>query len=278
MSGTLYIVATPIGNLADFSERGKVSLQQVDIIACEDTRHSRHLLDSIGVRKPLIALHQHNEQGSAQQLIMRILAGESVAVISDAGTPVVSDPGAVITRLAHENGITVVPIPGASAVMTALSASGLAGDQFIFAGFIPAKAGERQRFLGEYGASPLTTIFYETPHRIAATLDEMAQLFSPERILVIARELSKTYEQIVRLPVSEAPEWLVSDPNHGKGEFVLLLAGEEAPQTDDNWRAMADDLAASGVSSKDTAGLVAKYTGAKKKAVYQYLIDSERNF
>lgn len=275
MPGVLYIVPTPIGNVADMPPRGVASLQQVDVIACEDTRHSRYLLDMLGIDKPLVALHQHNEQGAAQHLIQRLLAGESVGVISDAGTPVVSDPGAVITALAHANGIQIVPIPGPSAVVTALSASGLSGEQYVFAGFIPSKAAERRKFLVAQGRYPMTTIFYETPHRIAETLADMQSLYDPERTLVIARELTKTFEQIVSLPIKEASAWLASDANHSRGEFVLLVSAYVAETDNTAWQQMADDCLKTTISAKDAAALIAKYTGVKKKMVYQYLIDNK---
>lgn len=275
MPGVLYIVPTPIGNVADMPPRGVASLQQVDVIACEDTRHSRYLLDMLGIDKPLVALHQHNEQSAAQHLIQRLLAGESVGVISDAGTPVVSDPGAVITALAHANGIQIVPIPGPSAVVTALSASGLSGEQYVFAGFIPSKAAERHKFLVAQGRYPMTTIFYETPHRIAETLADMQSLYDPERTLVIARELTKTFEQIVSLPIKEASEWLAGDANHSRGEFVLLVSAYAAETDNTAWQQMADDCLKTTISAKDAAALIAKYTGVKKKMVYQYLIDNK---
>ena len=272
MPGILYIVATPIGNLADMSRRGKDSLQQADVIACEDTRHSRHLLDAIGVDKPLLALHRHNERGSAHRLLDRLLGGANVAVICDAGTPGVSDPGALLVELALANDIRVVPIPGPCAAITALSASGFSSARFYFAGFIPPKIVARRAFLSAAGKRDCVTIFYEAPHRIGETLAAMAALYDKDRVLVIARELSKTFEQIVRLPIGEAPRWLAADAHHGKGEFVLLLEGEPESSAVEDWREMARELTAAGVSHRDTAALVAKYSGAKKKQVYRFLI------
>ncbi|SUX21396.1 Ribosomal RNA small subunit methyltransferase I [Cardiobacterium valvarum] len=272
MSGTLYIVATPIGNLDDISRRALATLQAADIIACEDTRHSRRLLDAYAIDRPLTALHQHNERGAAEALIRRLQAGENVALVSDAGTPLVSDPGALLTRLAHEAGIRISPLPGASSVITALSASGLPADRFTFAGFIPAKAGERQRFLDDYRTAMHTTIFFEAPHRISETLATMAGTFDGARPLVIARELSKQFEQIAHLSVATAPAWLAGDDNRRRGEFVLLL-GAAVAQTTADWQPLADDLRDAGLAAKTTAALVAKHTGANKKAVYQYLLD-----
>ena len=274
MSGVLFVVATPIGNLEDVSQRALAVLAAADIIACEDTRHSRRLLDAYGIDHPLLPLHQHNERGAAQALLQRLQEGANVALVSDAGTPLVSDPGALLTRLAHEAGIRVCPVPGASSVMAALSASGLPADRFQFAGFIPAKAGERQRFFAEFAAAAQTTIFFETPHRIAESLAAMAEIFDGARRLVVARELTKQFEQIAMLTVASAPAWLAEDDNRQRGEFVLLLEAAAAKEAAD-WQPLAEDLRAAGLSAKDTAALVAKHTGANKKAVYQYLLDNQ---
>ena len=276
MSGVLFVVATPIGNLEDVSRRALAVLAATDIIACEDTRHSRRLLDAYSIDRPLLPLHQHNERGAAQALLQRLQEGANVALVSDAGTPLVSDPGALLTRLAHEAGIRICPVPGASSVMAALSASGLPADRFQFAGFIPAKAGERQRFFAEFAAAAQTTIFFETPHRIAESLAAMAEIFDGARRLVVARELTKQFEQIALLTVASAPAWLAEDDNRQRGEFVLLLEAA-AEQEAADWQPLAEDLRAAGLSAKDTAALVAKHTGANKKAVYQYLLDNQAN-
>ena len=272
MNGVLFVVATPIGNLEDVSQRALATLAAADIIACEDTRHSRRLLDACGIDRPLLPLHQHNERSAAQALLQRLQEGANVALVSDAGTPLVSDPGALLTRLAHEAGIRICPVPGASSVMAALSASGLPADRFQFAGFIPAKAGERQRFFAEFAAATQTTVFFETPHRIAESLAAMAEIFDGARRLVVARELTKQFEQIAMLTVATAPAWLAEDDNRQRGEFVLLL-GAAVGQTTADWQPLADDLRDAGLSAKTTAALVAKHTGANKKAVYQYLLD-----
>ena len=276
MSGVLFVVATPIGNLEDVSRRALAVLAAADIIACEDTRHSRRLLDACGIDRPLLPLHQHNERSAAQALLQRLQEGANVALVSDAGTPLVSDPGALLTRLAHEAGIRICPVPGASSVMAALSASGLPADRFQFAGFIPAKAGERQRFFAEFAAAAQTTIFFETPHRIAESLAAMAEIFDGARRLVVARELTKQFEQIAMLTVASAPAWLAEDDNRQRGEFVLLLEAA-AEQEAADWQPLAEDLRAAGLSAKDPAALVAKHTGANKKAVYQYLLDNQAN-
>lgn len=275
MSGTLFIVATPIGNLQDISMRALDILRQVDVIACEDTRHSRRLLAHYGIDQPLYALHQHNEHRAAQQLLARIQEGADVALISDAGTPLISDPGQWLTQAALAADVRVSPIPGASSVMAALSASGLLANEFMFLGFVPSKKGERQRFIAEIATSTRTTVLFETPHRIAATLTDLASQLDAARELVIARELTKQFEQIVRLPLQKALDWLHADSNHARGEFVLLLAppANNAPDSA-QWQAMADDFHRAGLSNKDNAALVAKYSGANKKAVYQYLLDT----
>lgn len=275
MTGKLFVVATPIGHLQDISARALEVLRQAAVIACEDTRVSRRLLDAYGIDVPLVALHQHNERGVATQLVARLLAGDDVALVSDAGTPLVSDPGATLTRMAHEAGIGVSPVPGASAVMAALSASGLPGDSFQFAGFVPSRDGERARFLDRFVQSTMTTVMFETPHRIADTLAAMAAVYQADRRLVVARELTKQFEQIAALTVGEAQAWLAADSNHARGEFVLLLGAAEMQADDGAWQAMADDLRAAGVSNRDAAALVARYQGANKKAVYQYLIAAD---
>ncbi|MBV7434387.1 16S rRNA (cytidine(1402)-2'-O)-methyltransferase [Cardiobacteriaceae bacterium TAE3-ERU3] len=278
VSGVLYIVATPIGNLQDITARGQAILAQVDAIACEDTRHSRRLLDAYGIDKPLIALHQHNEHSASEMLLGRLRAGENIALVSDAGTPLISDPGQWLTRVALEQEVPVVPIPGVSSVMTALSVSGLPADQFVFAGFIPSKAGERTRFIETHGKHPMTTVFFETPHRIAASIAALAEQLDGSRMIVFARELTKQFEQIARMPLAEAADWLAADSNRSRGEFVLLLEGQSAAVSDEaQWQQMAIDLVHAGVSSKDCAALVAKYTGAKKKLVYQYIVDTEKS-
>lgn len=271
------MVATPIGNLSDMSARALSVLREVAVIACEDTRHTRRLCEAYAIKTPLVALHQHNERGSAQQLLQRLLAGQSVALVSDAGTPLISDPGATLTALAHQHGVKVSPIPGASSVLAALSVSGLMADSFVFAGFIPSKSAERQGFLQKYKAVTHTTVFFETPHRIAQTLTVMCELFAPSRELVIARELTKQFEQVVRLELAQALAWLAADAHHGRGEFVLVLAASEAQAQDDGlWQSMADEFLATGISAKDCANLVAKYGQAPKKTVYAYVLDRKK--
>src|SRR5690606_22020374 len=210
----LYVVATPIGNLGDLGLRAWQALQRCDVIAAEDTRSSRPLLDAWGIGTPLMAAHRHNEAAAAQTIVQRLEAGECVALISDAGAPAVSDPGARIVREVRQAGYPVVPVPGPSAVIAALMASGATSDEnpaFVFAGFSPSKAVARQQWLRQWLSVPAPVVFFESPHRLAAVLKDLAQLCESQREVTIARELTKRFEQIVTLPAEQAPAWLASD-------------------------------------------------------------------
>lgn len=222
-TGTLYVVATPIGNLGDITQRALATLQQVDAIAAEDTRHSVGLLRHFGISKPLLAVHEHNEQQSAQGLIKRLLAGESIALITDAGTPAVSDPGAVVVQAVRAAGVSVVPIPGVSALITALSAAGITSPGFYFEGFLPASASQRRKRLQILKAIPSTLVFYEAPHRIVECVQDLVEALGGQRQITLARELTKTFETIHTCLLTGAVDWLKSDPNQQRGEFVLLL-------------------------------------------------------
>lgn len=270
MTGTLYLVATPIGNLEDFSLRAQRILQNVAVIFCEDTRHSRYLCDHFAIDKPLHALHKHNEQEASNRVIAHLLSGEDVAYISDAGTPVVADPGAILVKKAQENGIKISPIPGASAVMSALSASGLLGNQFVFAGFIPAKG--QADFIRHWTSLGITTIFFETPHRLQETFTLLAQMLASDRICVVAREISKTFEEIVRVRAGELLDWLEEHPHRKKGEFVLLIEGKEEKTQDSVWQEMASTLYQAGLGAKETSKFVAQQTGGNAKQIYNFLI------
>lgn len=267
---TLYVLATPIGNVCDISIRALHVLALVDAVACEDTRNSATLLTRYGLNKPLIAAHQHNEREVAQKLIARLQAGERIAFISDAGTPGISDPGARMVDAVREAGLRVMPLPGASAAITALSASGLLEDQFYFVGFLPAKARQREQILGGLRTMPATLVFYEAPHRILDCVAALASLFEPTRQIVLARELTKLFEDIHRCPLGEALAWLEAEPNRIKGEFVVLLQG--APQQE----ATADvevtrilHILLADLPLKQAAQLAAQITGLKKNDVYQ---------
>jgi len=269
-TATLYIVATPIGNVTDISVRALHVLGMVDAVACEDTRNTGNLLTRFGLSRPMIAAHQHNEREVADKIIARLLAGERIALVSDAGTPGVSDPGARIVDTVRAAGLKVVPVPGASAAVTALSASGLVNDQFYFVGFLPAKAKQRESALQQLLTVSATMVFYEAPHRIVDCVEALAEVFPPERQVVFARELTKLFEEIHRCPLAEAMAWVKADPHREKGEFVVLLEGAAAGGD-------AEELEAERIlhillaecSVKQAANLTAQITGRKKNALYE---------
>jgi 16S rRNA (cytidine1402-2'-O)-methyltransferase len=269
-TASLYIVATPIGNVTDISLRALHLLALADAVACEDTRNTGHLLTRFGINKPLIAAHQHNEREVADKLIARLLAGERIALVSDAGTPGVSDPGARIVDAVRAAGLRVVPLPGASAAITALSASGLVNDQFYFVGFLPAKARQRETALQGLVAVTATMVFYEAPHRILDCVEALAAVFEPTRQVVFARELTKMFEEIHRCPLAEALAWVKADAHREKGEFVVLLEG--APAGADAGDAEAErilNILLAECSVKQAANLAAQITGRKKNALYE---------
>jgi len=269
-TATLYVVATPIGNVTDISLRALHVLTIVDAVACEDTRNTAQLMNRFGISKPLLAAHMHNEREAAEVLIGRLQAGERIALVSDAGTPAVSDPGARIVDAVRAAGLRVVPLPGASAAVTALSASGLVNDQFMFVGFLPARAKQRETVLQGLQGVTATMVFYEAPHRIVECAQALAEMFQPQRQVVFARELTKLFEEIHRCPLSEAAAWLKADAHRERGEFVLLLEGAPAA-------AEAGDAEAERVlrillaecSVKQAAALAAQITGQKKNALYE---------
>jgi 16S rRNA (cytidine1402-2'-O)-methyltransferase len=267
---TLYVVATPIGNVTDISLRALHVLSLADAVACEDTRNTAQLLTRFGLHKPLIAAHQHNEREAAETLIARLQAGERIALVSDAGTPAVSDPGARIVDAVRAAGLRVVPLPGASAAVTAISASGLVNDQFHFIGFLPAKAKQREGVLQQLRNVTATMVFYEAPHRIVECAMALAAAFGPTRQVVFARELTKLFEEIHRCPLSEAAAWLAADAHREKGEYVVLLEG--ATQAEDAGDAEAERILALLVAElpvKQAAALTAQITGRKKNALYE---------
>ena len=229
----LYIVATPIGNLADMTERAIQVLNDVSVIAAEDTRHSGLLLQHYSIKKPMLSLHQHNEQQRSETLLAKLQQGESVALISDAGTPLISDPGYRLVSLIREHGIQVVPIPGSCALIAALSASGLASDRFCFEGFLPTKKSTRIQQLESLVTESRTMIFYESPRRLVATLTDLIDVFGEDRQACIARELTKLHETINTQSLAELLKWVENDTQQQKGECVLLLAGAEQTSTTD---------------------------------------------
>lgn len=225
-TGTLYVVATPIGHLEDITYRAVKVLEEVDLIAAEDTRHSAKLLLYYGIHTPLFSLHEHNEQQQTKGLLVRLREGESVALISDAGTPLINDPGYRLVSAARTEGLKVSPIPGPCAAIAALSAAGLPGNRFVFEGFLPAKAVARRKRLQELADEVRTLVFYESSHRILQGLDDIRDFLGPKRQAVIARELTKTFETLQSGSLRELCNWLQEDPNHQRGEFVILVVGE----------------------------------------------------
>ena len=277
-TATLYIVATPIGNVTDISVRALHVLGMVDAVACEDTRNTGNLLSRFGLSRPMIAAHQHNEREVADKIIHRLLAGERIALVSDAGTPGVSDPGARIVDAVRAAGLRVVPVPGASAAVTALSASGLVNDQFYFVGFLPAKAKQRESALLQLLTVSATMVFYEAPHRILDCVAALASVFQPERQVVFARELTKLFEEIHRCPLAEALAWVQADLHREKGEYVVLLEG--APSGSDAQEAEAErilNILLAECSVKQAANLTAQITGRKKNALYDRALEIKGN-
>jgi 16S rRNA (cytidine1402-2'-O)-methyltransferase len=267
---TLYVVATPIGNVTDISLRALHLLSLADAVACEDTRNTAHLMTRFGLNKPLIAAHQHNEREVAQTLIARLQAGERIALVSDAGTPAVSDPGARIVDAVRAAGLRVLPLPGPSAAITAISASGLLNDQFYFVGFLPAKAKQRENILHSLRGVTATMVFYEAPHRILDCTTALVEAFEPTRQVVFARELTKLFEEIHRCILSEAVAWIRADAHREKGEFVVLLEGAtEAQDAEDVEAERILNILLAECSVKQAANLTAQITGRKKNALYE---------
>ncbi|MBK6425396.1 MAG: 16S rRNA (cytidine(1402)-2'-O)-methyltransferase [Blastocatellia bacterium] len=274
MSGTLYVVATPIGNLEDITRRALRVLGEVKVVACEDTRRTRTLLTHFGLATPTVSYHEHNESSRAAELIARLLDGESVALVSDAGTPCISDPGYRLVREAAAAGIDVVPVPGASAAVTALSASGLATDTFLFVGFMPSKRSARKARLAELAGVRETIVFYEAPHRIGAMLEDLREAFG-DREIVVAREITKLHEEIVRGSVSEVTAKLTAERH--RGEFVVVVEGASdrgAASGDDAIpaRERVAELEAEGLTRMDAVKRVAKERGLPKREVYREVV------
>ncbi|MFZ6773839.1 16S rRNA (cytidine(1402)-2'-O)-methyltransferase [Undibacterium sp. SXout7W] len=276
-AGTLYVVGTPIGNVADITLRALHLLSLADAIACEDTRNTSQLLSRYGISKPLIAAHQHNEREVAEKILQRLQAGERIALVSDAGTPGVSDPGAKIVDAIKRAGLPVSPLPGASAAISALSASGLIHDQFYFVGFLPAKAGQRDSALRSLQHVSATLIFYEAPHRIVDSVQALLDIFGSDRQIVLAREVTKLFEEIHRCPLKDAPAWLQSDAHREKGEYVILLdaAPESAADQDLEARRVLSILLEE-CSVKQATALAAQLTGQKKNALYQLALEMKQ--
>jgi 16S rRNA (cytidine1402-2'-O)-methyltransferase len=270
-NGLLYVVATPIGNLSDITLRALEILKSVDAIAAEDTRHTSGLLSHFGIAKKLIAVHEHNEHQSAEKLLALLLAGQNIALVTDAGTPAVSDPGAIVVDLVRKAGVKVVPIPGASAVIAALSASGIAQNGFLFYGFLPASGSARRKALEILKAQTVTLVFYEAPHRIIESVVDMAAVLGADRRITIAREITKTFETIYSCELSKAEAWLQADANQQRGEFVLLV---EAAATKDAAEIPEDTvrvlkLLLADLPLKQAVQLATEITGEKKNVLYE---------
>ncbi len=272
--GILYIVATPIGNLADMSQRAIDILSEVDLIAAEDTRHSRHLMQHFNIKTHMWAYHDHNEELQTPILIEKLQAGEKIALISDAGTPLLSDPGYRLVKAAHRAEIKVSPVPGACAAIAALSASGLPTDQFHFCGFPPAKSAARVRFYEQFASATASTLYYESSHRIKASLSDMAKVFGEQRPATLAREISKTFETIRQASLFELAEWVAGDENQRKGEFVVIVQGQDSSQSEGaaslehTLKVLLEELPV-----KQASKLAASITGVKKNSVYKLALD-----
>ena len=272
---SLYVVATPLGNLYDISLRALALLGAVDVVAAEDTRHSQRLLDAFGLKVRMIAVHQHNEQAAAGQLIDLLAVGKHVALISDAGTPAVSDPGARVVARVRAAGHPVVPLPGPCAAIAALSVAGFAENGFRFVGFLPARSAARVSVLAALVDETAALVFYEAPHRIAESLADLCAVFGPAREVVLAREMTKLHEQIVRLPLGEVAAWFATDANRMRGEFVVVLAGAPPHEGIGAEAERVLRLLLEAVPLKTAAQLAAEITGAPRKALYARALEMQ---
>ena len=273
-TGTLYIVATPIGNLDDITKRAISILSEVDIIACEDTRHTGRLLANYGIKNKLVSFHQHNENQFAESLIDLLNKNNNIALVSDAGTPLISDPGYPLVKLAHENHIKVVPVVGASAIIALLCCSGLPTNEFLFTGFLPAKSNQRQEELKRIRENTFTTVIYESTHRIIKSLEDMEKILGKDRIIVIGRELTKTFETIKLGKVSEILDFVQSDSNQTKGEFVIAISALEVEKTEDisEQQKQLAQLLSKELPPKKAAKITAEFLNGNSKNIYNFLI------
>ncbi|MDQ5892851.1 16S rRNA (cytidine(1402)-2'-O)-methyltransferase [Pectobacterium aquaticum] len=275
-ASTLYIVPTPIGNLGDITQRALAVLASVDLIAAEDTRHTGLLLQHFAINARLFALHDHNEQQKADVLLAKLQSGQSIALVSDAGTPLINDPGYHLVRRCREAGVRVVPLPGACAAITALSASGLPSDRFCYEGFLPAKTKGRKDKLRELGEETRTLIFYESTHRLLDSLQDISEVLGAERYVVLAREITKTWESIHGAPVGELLAWVKEDENRRKGEMVLIVEGHQVDDSALSAEALRTlTLLRAELPLKKAAALAAEIHGVKKNALYRYGLEQE---
>lgn len=273
LAGTLYLVATPIGNLADITHRAISVLDQVDIIAAEDTRHSQRLLSHLGIKTKLVAYHEHNEDRMTPRLLNELETGKSIALISDAGTPLISDPGYRLVTQAHDREIKVVPVPGVCAAIAALSAAGLATNSFAFEGFPPAKHGARLHFFEQFAQQKQTMIFYVSCHRIIETLQDMLTVFGADRRVTFARELTKTFETIKRMELSALVPWVEADENQRKGEIVVIVEGAVIDAVDMLQVDKYLSILLAELPVKQSVNLVVKMTGENKNDVYKRALE-----
>ncbi|MCV9879710.1 16S rRNA (cytidine(1402)-2'-O)-methyltransferase [Brenneria izbisi] len=275
-ASTLYIVPTPIGNLGDITQRALAVLQRVDLIAAEDTRHTGLLLQHFAINARLFALHDHNEQQKADTLLAKLQSGQSIALVSDAGTPLINDPGYHLVRRCREAGIRVVPLPGACAAIAALSAAGLPSDRFCYEGFLPAKTKARKDVLRALLEEPRTLIFYESTHRLLDSLQDMVEVMGAQRYVVLAREITKTWESIQGAPVGELLAWVKEDENRRKGEMVLIVEGHQADERELPATALHTlALLRAELPLKKAAALAAEIHGVKKNALYRYALEQD---
>lgn len=272
--GKLYVVATPIGNLGDISQRALDTLRSVAVIAAEDTRHSSVLLNHFGIRVPLISLHEHNEESRTDELLAQLAQGRSIALISDAGTPLISDPGFKLVRAARDAGVTVSPIPGACAAITALSAMGLPSDRFNFEGFLPAKSKARQERLAQLKEEPRTLIFYESSHRIVDSLEDAVEVLGSDREAGIAREMTKLHETLKRGSLAELLEWVRGDDQQRRGEFVLIVAAGPPQERPAGETGRILEILRRELPAKQAARIAAELTGERRNLLYRMLLDS----
>ena len=273
LGGTLYVVATPIGNLDDLSQRATRTLAHVDVVAAEDTRHSGRLLSHLGIQKRMIALHDHNEKDRAAGILAELKAGRDVALISDAGTPLISDPGYVLVRDARAAGYRVSPIPGPCALVVALSAAGLPTDRFLYVGFLPAKRSGRRASLEPLASEPATLVFYESPHRILESVRDIAEVLGEDREMVLGREITKTFETFYSGSVAEVLAELEQDPHGTRGEFVVMVRGAMAQPGNDDAATMDVDrvlrVLLAELPVKKVAKMASELTGLSKNELYQ---------
>ncbi len=272
ISAGLYVVATPIGNLEDISARAVRTLSEVNLILAEDSRHSGKLLQHFGIHTPVQAFHDHNEHKVLTHLLERLQANQAIALISDAGTPLINDPGYQLVVAAHKQGIRVVPVPGPSAVISGLSVSGLPADRFVYEGFLPNKQAARQKRLAELTDEQRTLVFYEVPHRICACIEDMMGSFGPDRIATLAKEITKHFETIRKDTLAGILDWLQEDPLHQKGEFVLMVHGASAETSDELESVRVLKILLRSLSVKEAAAAAAEIMNGNKNRLYRLAV------